>query len=103
MEQDRSFLFSSASEPDHSDSDYEEEIEESEDSSSEDSENDSEDPLVFSEQREDRDSGDGEQTPNIVLRTQSGSRRHKRASHVLGRRSRGRVCVCVCIYLIVFT
>ncbi|MPC81487.1 hypothetical protein E2C01_076104 [Portunus trituberculatus] len=40
-----------ASEPDYSDSDYEEETEKSEDSSCEDLENDSEDPPVFSEQR----------------------------------------------------
>ncbi|MPC78061.1 hypothetical protein E2C01_072535 [Portunus trituberculatus] len=98
MEQDRSFLFSSASEPDYSDSVYEEETEESKDSNSEDSENDSEDPPVFSEQREDKDSGDGEQTPNIILRTQSGSRRRRRASRVLGRRSRVGGWVGVCVF-----
>ena len=69
MKQDCSFSFSSASEPE--DSDYLEE--ESEDISSEDSKNDSADPPVFSDQREDRNSGDGERTPNIALRTQSGS------------------------------
>ncbi|MPC73938.1 hypothetical protein E2C01_068281 [Portunus trituberculatus] len=72
-----------ASEPDYRD--FEEETEENEDSSSEDSENDSEDPPVFPEQREDRDSGDGEQTPNIVLRTQSGSRRHRRKDSIKER------------------
>ena len=77
MEQDTSLLFSSASESEDSGSDYlEEEIEESEDISSEDSESYAEDLPVFSEEREDRDSGDGERTPNIALRTQNGSWKH---------------------------